>query len=112
MLKLPRILFFINGTVPTDEDLAAASEIKANVVFRNATAVPTEEHSLETCDGVAGAVPEIYANRFPVAGEAVAKADAEFNQLKERVGDDAPPKPKVEPSKVDQKAKAAWSPNR
>jgi hypothetical protein len=112
MFKLPRILFFISGTLPTEDDFAKASEIKGNVVFRNASAVPNEEHSLETCDGVAGAVPEIYAKRFATAEEAVNGTTAAFSELTTKVGDEAPPKAKAEPSKLDQKAKAAWSPNR
>jgi len=53
----PKILFFIKDAVPTEAERLEASEIVGNVVFRNAS-IKTEFP--EACDGVAGAVPDLY----------------------------------------------------
>lgn len=76
-MKPPVILFFCAGDTPTAAEAAAAhSIVGANVRFRNADLVPTPERikdasgkeiisglgGRETADGVAGAVPELYAD--------------------------------------------------
>jgi hypothetical protein len=88
-MKLPKILFFVKGPFPSDEDkaFAKASEKQALTVFRNALAVPTENHSLEICDGVAGAVPAIYAKKFPKAEKAIAAYKETLKNISEKVGD-------------------------
>ena len=91
-MKPAKILYFVLGHAPTPEDFAAASEMKAQVVFRNANAVPTEEHALETCDGVAGHVPPIYAKTFPDAEKAIKAKAAELKALSAKVGDGPAPK--------------------
>ena len=53
-----KILFFINGSVPTEAEKKSASEIEGSVVFRNAKFAGNEPP--EPCDGVVGAVPENY----------------------------------------------------
>lgn len=53
----PKILFFIKDSVPTEAERLEASEIVGNVVFRNAS---IKSEFPETCDAVAGAVPDIY----------------------------------------------------
>lgn len=58
-----KILFFINGAVPTESDKAQAASISGRVVFRNAQFANSE--SCEQCDAVAGAVPANYAAAFP-----------------------------------------------
>jgi len=55
-----KVLFFITGPVPTKADVAAASEIVGNVVFRNANFAGSEHP--EICDAVAGCVPENYSH--------------------------------------------------
>lgn len=94
-MKLPYILFFIKGPFPSKEDNAAKAAINgAKVVFRNAKAVPTENHALETCDGVAGSVPDIYAKTFPKAETAIAAYNETLKALSQKVGDvPAPKKP-------------------
>lgn len=56
--KYPRILFFVNGAVPTlEHQLAAERLAPCRVSFRNALLVG-DEGSLEECDGVFGDVPQ------------------------------------------------------
>ena len=58
--KLPVVLFFIAGPVPTEEEQEQAEAIEgANVKFRNASLV-LPGHSPEAFDDVAGLVPEVY----------------------------------------------------
>lgn len=59
----PRILFFLTGPVPTDEERVASEQFGPNVVFRNASVVPHELNpgAIEEHAGVAGAVPKAYA---------------------------------------------------
>ena len=68
-MKPAKILYFVDGVAPTPEDYEAASKLTAQVVFRNARAVPSEG-ALEECDGVAGHVPAPYAE-LPAAEEAI-----------------------------------------
>lgn len=120
MIKKAIILFFINGVLPTDKDRAAAAELEqfAYVRFRNASAVPTEQHALEICDGVAGDVPEIYAKRFPTAEKAIKAKEAEKKALQEKVADKPAPKapakaaakPAEKPAEA-AKPSAQWNPN-
>ena len=91
-MKPAKILFFVDGPAPTPEDFAEASELNGTVVFRNARAVPSEAHSLEICDGVAGKVPPIYAEKYPEAAEAIKKKAAELKELTSKVGDAPAPK--------------------
>jgi len=80
MKQHAKILFFINDAMPTAKELAAADELSAHVVFRNANYIPAEG-SLEHCDGVAGSVPKRYAEAFPKAKEAIA-AHKKANEAK------------------------------
>ena len=58
-----KILFFINGAVPTESDKEQAASIPGRVVFRNAQFAGSEP--CEQCDAVSGCVPENYAAAFP-----------------------------------------------
>jgi hypothetical protein len=62
----PKVLFFINGPLPSDGDRTAARELGPGVTFRNVNAVPLEVSpgSLEAAHGVAGDVPAAYS-RYP-----------------------------------------------
>jgi len=80
MKQQAKILFFITDAMPTAKELAAADELSAHVVFRNANYIPAEG-SLEHCDGVAGTVPKRYAEAFPKAKEAIA-AHKKANEAK------------------------------
>lgn len=91
-MKPAKILFFVDGHAPKPEDFQAAAEMAATVVFRNARAVPSEPHSLEICDGVAGKVPALYAEKFPTAEEAISKKKKELKELSSKVGDSPAPK--------------------
>jgi hypothetical protein len=114
-MKPAKILYFVDGVSPTPEDFEAASKLTAQVVFRNARAVPPEG-ALEECDGVAGKVPPTYAEACPEADEAI-KAHAA--KLAKKVGDSpapkAPAKAQSKPANAPQAGKPAtppaWTPN-
>lgn len=61
---MKKILYFISGPVPTKEQEAEAAALGA--LFRNA-AIADKTGFVESCDAVAGDVPERYV-RFPVVG--------------------------------------------
>lgn len=116
-MKPAKILYFVEGVAPTPEDFEAASKMTAQVVFRNAQAVPAEG-ALEECDGVAGAVPAPYAE-LPNAEEAIAAQAEKILALTKKVGDEpapkAPAKAAGKPATAPQGGKAAtppaWTPN-
>lgn len=118
-MKPAKILFFIDGNTPTPEEYAAAVELNAQqIMFRNARAVPSEPHSLEICDGVAGKVPALYAEAFPDAQAAIAKKAAELKALTSKVGDAQAPKTVSKPAAPVKNQQApqggpvpAWNPN-
>ena len=89
-MKPAKILFFVKGVSPTPEDFEEASKLQAQVVFRNAHAVPAEG-ALEQCDGVAGHVPTPYADK-PTAEEAIKTVSAKLAALAKKVGDAPAPK--------------------
>lgn len=58
--KSARVIYFIQGATPTEQELAAAEQLGNNVVFRNAQFAT--EACPESCDAVAGSViPAAYA---------------------------------------------------
>jgi len=89
-MKPAKILFFVKGVSPTPEDFEEASKLQAQVVFRNAHAVPAEG-TLEECDGVAGHVPAPYAEK-PTAEEAIKTVSDKLAALAKKVGDAPAPK--------------------
>lgn len=95
-MKPAKILYFVDGVSPTPEDFEAASKMQAQVVFRNAQAVPAEG-ALEECDGVAGAVPAPYAE-LPSAEEAIAAQAEKILALTKKVGDEPAPKAPAKPA--------------
>jgi hypothetical protein len=121
-MKLPKILYFINGASPNAADLKAAHKLKGNVVFRNALFVDNEPHSLELCEGVAGAVPKLYKEKFPTAEDAVSKFEKDLKALTDKTGEEIAPdlnkvpektetsKPET-PTKPDSQQIAGWKPN-
>lgn len=91
LIKKPKILYFIKGSVPTDTDRIEANKYdSANVIFRNGNAVNNDDRT-EDCDGVAGAVPDVYATRYKSAEEAISVYKKSIADLQKRVGDDKPP---------------------
>lgn len=59
--KAPRILYFIGGALPTDEQQRDAMRYGPNCVIRNGRYADADG-APERCDGVAGMVPEPYKN--------------------------------------------------
>jgi hypothetical protein len=114
-MKPAKILYFIEGVAPSPEDYEAASQLQATVVFRNALFVPTEPHSLEMCDGVAGEVPDIYAEAYPTAEDAIEKKAEELKALTSKVGDETAPKKKSSKKPQNQQPNpnggGSWQPN-
>jgi len=121
-MKPAKILFFVDGHAPTSDDFKEAAKLSANVVFRNARAVPSEAHSLETCDGVAGKIPPLYAAKFETAENAIALKEKALSELSSLVGDEKAPKAQTEkktavdntkaPIKPEDAKKAPeWNPN-
>ena len=95
-MKPAKILFFVDGVAPTPEDYEAASKLTAQVVFRNARAVPSEG-TLEECDGVAGCIPGPYGE-LPTAEEAIEAHAAKLAALAKKVGDAPAPKAPAKPA--------------
>lgn len=60
---MKKILFFVNGFAPTGEDMKEAAKIDGQVLFRNVELFD-ETAPIESCDGVAGAAPSIYVEKF------------------------------------------------
>ena len=96
-MKPAKILYFVDGVSPTPEDFEAASKMQAQVVFRNARAVPPEG-ALEECDGVAGKVPPTYAEAYPEADEAIKAHAAKLAKLTKKVGNNPTPKAPAKPA--------------
>lgn len=109
LTRVPRILFFIKGTVPTLEQSLEADELAPmRVAFRNADLV-SAEGSLEACDGWHGdATPKRYREAFPTAeeaAEAYKKAREEAYAAKKQAADDAK-KAGLDATAAEAKAKA------
>ena len=66
-LSLPKILFFTASHTPTAAETYDAAMLGVAVEFRNSMFVYGAE---ETCDGVAGSVPECYS-KHPSAEDAI-----------------------------------------
>ncbi|OHD25445.1 MAG: hypothetical protein A2Y38_12875 [Spirochaetes bacterium GWB1_59_5] len=123
MRKYPRILFFVAASMPTQDDFEAAEQLGPNVAFRNAAMI-SNEGSLEKCEGVAGLVPQRYADAYPTAEDAIADFETERKaRLLKPQGDEAaqpkatpaptPAKPATAPATPKPAAKpaVAWQPN-
>ena len=107
-MKPAKILYFVDGVSPTPEDFEAASKMQAQVVFRNAQAVPAEG-TLEECDGVAGHVPAPYAE-LPEAEEAIKTVSDKLAALAKKVGDAPAPKAPAKPANAPATAAKAQAP--
>ena len=107
-MKPAKILYFVDGVSPTPEDFEAASKMQAQVVFRNARAVPPEG-ALEECDGVAGCIPGPYGE-LPTAEEAIEAHAAKLAALAEKVGDAPAPKAPAKPANAPATAAKAQAP--
>jgi hypothetical protein len=70
--RFPKILYFLNQSIATPKEKLEAMQYGPNCFFRNAAMV-NDEGSLESCSGVAGAVPKRYADVYPEAHEALIK---------------------------------------
>jgi hypothetical protein len=101
-VKFPRILYFIDGPAPTDEQLRDISPLR-NASFRNAVNVSSDERP-EACDFVMGSVPPAYSH-MPVWGgakpsetEPEVPADIEPETAPADAGEE--PEPESEPEPV------------
>lgn len=65
ILRDPRILFFIQGSVPTAEQIDEATKLGRNVAFRNVNFIRPDDF-IEDFDDVAGVVPSQYAEAAAV----------------------------------------------
>lgn len=92
ILKIPVILYFINGPLPSEGDKKAAEKFdgKAKVVYRNAYHVQDTD-ALEKADGVMGAVPPRYKEAYKMADDAVKSYEDDRKALSEKVGDEQAP---------------------
>lgn len=125
ILKIPVILYFINGPLPSEGDKAAAEKYdgKAKVVYRNAYHVQDTD-ALEKADGVAGAVPPRYKEVYKNAEESIKEYESDKKKLTDKVGDEAAPKPKVtnvessvetgvkDSQTTDKKTASVWKPGK
>ncbi len=88
-LKQPKIIFFIDGPVPSEAEKLDAFDLGVPVQFRNAQHVSRIE---EECDGVTGHVPEAYKDH-PTAEDALKAYKAEVKKARAKlleVGGKAP----------------------
>jgi hypothetical protein len=106
--KRPVILYFIADASPTEEEREAAAAFGvADVRFRNAAAVVATEKP-EGCDGVAGLVPDNYANTYPTveAGDvprlAKTKAAKALADNADQPQEPKPGKPLKQPAKPEE----------
>lgn len=89
VIKARRLLYFINGPTPTDEDVVIAQGFAGegyDVVYRNADKVSPSE-CVEQFDEIAGAIPAVY-ERAKEAKAAALQSEAQFVAQS-----DAPPAP-------------------
>ena len=99
-MKTPKVLFFINGPVPTADDLQQAAELEAQgnkVGFRNVQWV-TPDAGIEIFDALAGAVPKMYQD-FLAKLESDDEFQADIERQKRKAP--APPAPPAAPAKVE-----------
>lgn len=97
-MKALKILYFVRGAAPSPAQLAEAHSLNANVCFRNALAI-SNEAALESCDGVSGDVPPVYAAKFPAAEAALEARAKTIEALSKKVGDEPAPKKPETPAK-------------
>lgn len=94
--KLPFILFFVAGAVPTTKEIAAATKLRGRVAYRNASAVSVTE-GVEPCDGVAGCVPDNYKAKYMSAEKAISLFDKRMEEA-EKIAASTVGKPPVKAS--------------
>lgn len=92
-MKQPKILFFIAGFAPTEEEREAAAALgeEVQVSYRNASFIDPE-HRAEQCDGVISLIdmPKPYIDH-PHAEDALAEWKAAVQKRRELVGDKPAP---------------------
>lgn len=82
-MKQPKILFFLAGPVPSDAERLAAFDLGVPVSFRNALHVTRID---EDCDGVAGSIPEAYAD-YATAEQALKAYKAEVKAARAKLAE-------------------------
>ena len=104
-MLVPKILFFINESVPTESEKITSLKMEGKVCFRNARFV-AKDGCLENCDFVFGAIPERYLV-FSIFGVEIEK---EVNGRNESNVKDV--FPKASETKTENKeVKVVWKPN-
>ena len=94
-----KILFFIEGSLPTEDELEKAEKITGKVCFRNALMIG-DEHKPEECDYVCGHIPECYRDFEEWEFEVRVKTNPTLKATKAPV---IKPETKTQPS--------GWTPN-
>ena len=110
-MKPLKVLFFINGPVPTKSQLADAAGINAQVAFRNAQYVlPVTDKNFppttEAADAVMGEVPELYQG-FPTVDEAVEIRETLIKESLKDIKEEAAPVKPVAAAKTVKTEKAS-----
>lgn len=82
-IKQPKILFFIDGPVPSEVEKLDAFDLGVPVQFRNAQHVFKVE---EEADGVAGVIPKAYA-KHPTAEDALKAYKAEVKKARAKLAE-------------------------
>lgn len=95
MKKAPKVLYFIRGSMPTEEQVEEAESFGIPVSYRNVEFYE-EGMTLEECEGVAGDVPEAYAEAYPTAEKAIADYKAGKKAASKKA--DADPKATAKPA--------------
>uniref|UniRef100_A0AAU6VZY1 Uncharacterized protein n=1 Tax=Pseudomonas phage Pavpe01 TaxID=3138545 RepID=A0AAU6VZY1_9VIRU len=102
-MKLPKILFFISGPVPTLAEKLEAFDLGVPVSYRNALHVHRVD---EECDGVAGSVPECYED-FPTGVEALEAYVEDMRRQRDKMaevgGEPSDEQRGIDPDQNDQK---------
>lgn len=91
MQKRMKVLFFTVGIAPTVEEKEKASKIDARLVCFRSAGLIDETGSYEDCDAVEGAVPKLYASKFPSYADAVNSVKEKEKCLSEKSDVPVPP---------------------
>ena len=106
-----KTLFFIKGSLPSEEDFKKASEIEGKVCFRNADMIGGGDEKLEVCDFVTGIVPDSYSEIPEYSFESENKEDKKVDTKQEVKSEAKQANPGLVPTKVPANKQVAWTPN-
>lgn len=100
-----KILFFISGSVPSEEESKKAKKIDEKVCFRNALFIDPKG-CLEYCDFVMGDIPESYSE-IPIFGGKNVKEFKKETEAGKKGSEESSKSNSDEQKKVD----VIWKPN-